>query len=54
MDNIPTKKELDAKAEEVHTLWLKELEARREAAACEDEYKEMRFRYYSSLSGGDQ
>ena len=52
MDNIPTKEELDAKAEEVHALRLKELEAKRIAAACEEDLKDMRHRFYSSKLGG--
>jgi hypothetical protein len=46
MDNIPTKKELDAKAEETHALWAKANEARCIAAACEEELKDMRYTYY--------
>ena len=46
MDNIPTKEELDAKAEEVHALWLKARKVSRDAAACEEELKEMRYQYY--------
>ena len=38
MDNIPTKEELDAKLEETNTLWGKANEARRIAAACEEEF----------------
>lgn len=44
----PTKKELDAKANETHALWVKANEAGRIAAACEEEFKEMRHRYYSN------
>ena len=47
MDNIPTKEELDTKAEETHSLWLVALEAKRVASACEEELKEMRYQYYS-------
>lgn len=46
MDNIPTKKELNAKLEEVDALWLKVSEVRRAAATCEEEYKDMRYSYY--------
>ena len=46
MDNIPTKKELDTKAEEVNSLWLVVLKAKRIAAACEEEFKDMRYRFY--------
>lgn len=52
MDNIPTKKELVAKAEEVHALWWVALEAKRAAAACEEEYKEMRYKFYSNKLDG--
>jgi len=48
MDNIPTKKELTAKAAEAHALWLKARKANRTAAACEEEYKEMRYKFYSN------
>lgn len=46
MDNIPTKKEIDAKALETHDLWLVAIEAKRAAAACEEELKDMRYTYY--------
>ncbi len=54
MDNIPTKKELDAKAEEVHVLWLEAREATRTASACEEEYKEMRYTYYANGVGNEE
>ena len=46
VNNIPTKEELGAKAEEVHNLWRIALEAKRIAAACEEEFKDMRYTYY--------
>ena len=46
MDGIPTKEDLDAKAKETHDLWSAALEAKRIAAACEEEFKNMRYRYY--------
>lgn len=54
MDNIPTKEELDAKMTEVHALWLKARKATRTASACEEEYKEMRYRYYANGVGNEE
>jgi len=47
MNDIPTKEELDAKAEETHSLWSVALKAKRVASACEEEFKQMRYKFYS-------
>lgn len=50
MENIPTKEELDAKAKEAHDLWSAALDAKRIAAACEEDLKDMRYTYYLARS----
>jgi len=47
-NTVPTKKNLDDKAEELHKLWVAARKASNLAAACEKEYKDMRYKYYAN------